>query len=134
MKTGDTSLGTPGNFFCRLPSRLVGHLIDETRHFRIIYIVDVNDREPGFNRSRDAGHTAGVGNRELHRQIAHIKRLLSQNQADYPVTQLLDSELSGVIGNHLYCTTQTGIHHGCTRTLGAKYVGAKHTGKVRNTL
>ena len=111
---------------------LFRHLIDKPRNLWIVHIVDVDDRKSCFDIFRQAGDATGIRHSKLNGHIAHIKRFLRQNQANDAFAQLLNCELRCVIGYDLNRPLETGIYNGCTRTLGAKYVGAKDTGKIRN--
>jgi hypothetical protein len=112
-------------------SLFAGNLVDEARDRRVLRIVFVDDGEARLDAARQAGHAGGVGRRKLHRHIAHVERLLRQNQADHPLIHQFDGQLGCVISDDLDMTAEARIDDRRAGALRAENVGAEHAGELR---
>ena len=74
--------------------------VDISGDFGIIHVIYGDDLIAGGDAGRDAGYAVKTGHSQSHGQIAHIRGLLSNNQVNHTLTQLLDGELGRVKGHH----------------------------------
>src|SRR3974390_2853298 len=105
--------------------RLFTDSVDEAGYRRVIDIFGVNHCVAGRYTPWQACHAARICHSECRRQIAHIVRLLRDNQANHALAQILDSVFCGVEGDYLHLAAQARGPYRVTCALGTENVNAE---------
>ena len=105
--------------------------IDETRHIRVIDIVGGDDGVTGRDARRDAADAIENGRGQRHAQVAHIGRLLGDDQRNDAVFEEADILFAGVKQGDFDRALQAGVLDRGAGAERAKGIGGEHADNIR---